>query len=163
MRIALKLAFDEHAAVSLLNWLAEQNAALLRERPELPLLYGSGVVYRRERDETWSDALNTLAQGWEDCDALAAWRAGELMARGHRALSPGDGGFDEAHRRKLESLPAECFLRTRAPAGQTGLYHVVVRYQVGRRWFRDDPSARLGMYGPDRTDNPWGDRPEPTR
>ena len=38
MRIALKLAFDEQAAVSLLNWLALQNAELLRVRPELSLL-----------------------------------------------------------------------------------------------------------------------------
>ena len=163
MRIALKLAFDEQAAVSLLNWLSVQNAELLRVRPELPLLYESGVVYRRERDETWSDVLNTLAQGWEDCDALAAWRVGELMARGWQALRPGDGGYREARRLQPDSIPAEAFLRTRAPHGKTGLYHVVVRYRVGSRWYRDDPSARLGMYGPERLENPWGDRPETNR
>ncbi len=160
MRIAVKLAFDEGAAVRLLNWLAGENDRLLRARPEIPLLYESGVIYRREQDETWSDALNTLAQGWEDCDALSAWRAGELMARGYTALTPGDGGYREATRRRLKRLEAEVFLRTNAPEGQTGLYHCIVRYRVGRQWFRDDPSARLGMYGPDRLDNPWGDRPE---
>ena len=72
MRIAVKLAFDEQAAVRLLNWLAVENAVILRSRPDLPLLYDSGVVYRREPDETWCDVLNLLAQGHEDCDGLAA-------------------------------------------------------------------------------------------
>ena len=70
MKIAVKLAFDEQAALRLLNWLAQENARLLRARPELPLLYDSGVVYRRETDETWCDYLNMLAQGHEDCDGL---------------------------------------------------------------------------------------------
>ena len=39
MKIAVKLAFDEQAALRLLNWLAQENARLLRARPELPLLY----------------------------------------------------------------------------------------------------------------------------
>src|SRR5688500_19684237 len=51
----------------------------------LPLLYDAGVVYRRELDETWCDFLNMLAQGHEDCDGLAAARAGELLARGWAA------------------------------------------------------------------------------
>lgn len=163
MKIALKLAFDEQAAVSLLNWLSEQNAEILRQRPELPSLYTSGVYYRREREETWCDVLNTLAQGWEDCDALAAYRVGELLARGWKVLRPGDGGYRQAREQRLESIEAEPFLRTHVPVGHTGLYHVVVRYRVGRYWYRDDPSARLGMYGPDRMRNPWGDRPEKQR
>ena len=47
MRIAVKLAFDEGAAVRLLNWLARENAQILRVRREIPLLYESGVIYRR--------------------------------------------------------------------------------------------------------------------
>ncbi|MFT5680570.1 MAG: hypothetical protein ACI8RZ_001476 [Myxococcota bacterium] len=160
MRIVVKLAFDEGGAVRLLNWLAGENTRILKARPDVPLLYASGVIYRREKVETWGDVLNTLAQGWEDCDALSAWRAGELMARGYKALSPGDGGYREARRKRTRSLEAEVFLRTRAPVGHTGLYHCIVRYRVGNRWYRDDPSARLGMYGPDRLENPWGDRPE---
>jgi hypothetical protein len=147
MKIAVKLAFDEQAALRLLNWLAAENAILLRARPDLPLLYDSGVVYRREADETWSDYLNLLVQGHEDCDALAAARAGELLARGWKALAPEDGGFDEARRRRPESIPAEVLLRTRARPDEPGLYHCVVRHRVGRTWHRDDPSARLGMNG----------------
>lgn len=147
MKIAVKLAFDENAALRLLNWLAQENARLLKERPELPLLYDSGVVYRRENDETWCDFINMLAQGCEDCDGLAAARAGELMARGWKALRPGDGGYEEARRTRPQILRAEVLLRTNAAVDQTGLYHCLVRYQVGEKWHRDDPSARLGMNG----------------
>ena len=145
MNITVALAFSEIDAVSLLNWLARVNRRILRENPELPGLYQSGVVYKRETEETWSDYLNLLAQGWEDCDSLAAARAGELLARGWRALRRGDGGYDEARRRRLRSIPAEVFLRTRTKPDVPGLYHCLVRYRVGARWHLDDPSARLGM------------------
>ncbi len=145
MEIRLHLAFRETAAVSLLNWLARENARQLIRDPSLPGLYGSGVEYDRETEETWSDYINLLAQGWEDCDALAAARAGEIRARGYRALTPGDGGFEEARDRRLTAIPAEVFLRTRAGVGRPGLYHCLVRYPVGGRMYFDDPSARLGM------------------
>ena len=147
MRIAVKLAFDEHGAVRLLNWLAQENAIILRAQPDLPLLYDSGVVYRRETDETWCDYLNMLAQGHEDCDGLAAARAGELLAKGWQALRRGDQGFSEAQRRRPASIPAEVMLTTRSTADAPGLYHCIVRYRVGGRWHREDPSARLGMNG----------------
>ena len=109
MKIAVKLAFDEHAALRLLNWLAQENAILLRAQPDLPLLYDSGVRYVREPDETWCDFLNLLAQGHEDCDGLAAARAGELLARGHRALRKGDEGFELAARSRPASIrPRSC-------------------------------------------------------
>ncbi len=147
MKIAVKLAFDERGALRLLNWLSQENAIILRARPDLPLLYDSGVVYRREVDETWCDYLNLLAQGHEDCDGLAAARAGELLARGYRALRPGDGGYEQARRQRLATIHAEPMLTTRSTPDHPGLYHVTVRYRVGERWYRDDPSARLGMRG----------------
>lgn len=145
MNITVALAFSEMDAVSLLNWLARVNARILHENPGLPGLYSSGVVYRRETEEHWSDYINLLAQGWEDCDSLAAARAGELLARGGKALQRGDGGYADG--RKLPRIHAEVFLRTRARPDQPGLYHCLVRYRVGSRWFYDDPSARLGMLG----------------
>ncbi len=145
MNITVALAFSEIDAVSLLNWLARVNRRILLENPGLPGLYQSGVVYKRETEETWSDYINLLAQGWEDCDSLAAARAGELLARGWRALRPGDAGYGEARARKPNHIVAEVFLRTRTPIGQPGLYHCLVRYRVGGRWLLDDPSARLGM------------------
>jgi hypothetical protein len=146
MRIAVKLAFDERAALRLLNWLARENAIILRAQPDLPLLYDSGVTYRRELDETWCDYLNMLVQGHEDCDGLAAARAGELQARGWKALRPGDEGFAEAEALRPATLAAEVMLTTRSRPDDPGLYHCIVRYAVGRAWFRDDPSARLGMH-----------------
>jgi len=126
MRIAVKLAFDERAALRLLNWLAQENAILLRAQPDLPLLYDSGVTYRRETDETWCDFLNMLAQGHEDCDGLAAARAGELQARGWRALRPGDDGYAETERSRATSLDAEVLLTTRSRPDDPGLYHCIV-------------------------------------
>ena len=147
MKIAVKLAFDEHGAVRLLNWLAQENAIILRAQPDLPLLYDSGVVYRRETDETWCDYLNMLAQGHEDCDGLAAARAGELIAKGWQALRKGDQGFEQAQRSRPATIPSEVMLTTRSTPEEPGLYHCIVRYRVGGRWYRDDPSARLGMNG----------------
>ncbi|MCK6504843.1 hypothetical protein L6R53_15805 [Myxococcota bacterium] len=161
--IVVRTSFREGMAVRLLNWLANENALILRADPSLPGLYESGVVYQRETVETWSDYLAMLEQGWEDCDALAAARAGELIARGHRALAPGDGGYEAARRLKLRSIPAEVFLRTRTEPGERGMFHCIVRYQVGDRWYRDDPSARLGMYDGEFRPNPWGNSPEPRR
>ena len=145
MNITVALTFNERDAVSLLNWLARCNARLLRERPSLPRLYDTSVKYGREEEETWSDYIQLLAQGWEDCDALASARAGELLARGWRALSPDDPGYGPAKAARLSSIPAEVALTTTIRHGEHGLYHCIVRYVVnGIVWF-DDPSARLGM------------------
>lgn len=161
--IQLKLAFREAAAVRLLDWLAQENALILRERPDLPNLYDSGVRYEREKTEAWLDVIRMYNQGFEDCDGLSAGRAGELMARGFEALQPGDGGYDYARRHQLEYIEARPFLRTRTEVGKSGLYHCIVRYRVGNTWYRDDPAARLGMFDGEQRDNPWGDRPEPRR
>ena len=145
MDITVALTFNERDAVSLLNWLARCNARLIRDQPKLPRLYDSRVVYAREEEETWSDYIQLLAQGNEDCDALAAARAGELLARGWRALSPEDPGYTEARAARLTTIPSEVALTTQVRPGSHGLYHCVVRYVVeGTIWF-DDPSARLGM------------------
>jgi hypothetical protein len=144
MRIAVDLTWDEQAAVRLLNWLARENARIFRERPDLPGVYESGVVYRREKSELWCDAAALVAQGHEDCDGLAAMRAGELLARGGRALLPSDHGYKGG--RNLRSIAAQVMLTTDAGRSDGGrLYHCIVRYKVRGRWYRDDPSLRLGM------------------
>ena len=88
-----------------------------------------------------------LLQGHEDCDGLASARAGELQARGWRALRPGDDGYVLAQQLRPDPIRAEVMLTTRSRPDDTGLYHCIVRYRVGGRWLRDDPSARLGMNG----------------
>jgi hypothetical protein len=164
MRIILNIKFAETYAVELLNGLAAHNAlallALAKQGTLLPLLYDSGVVYEREEEELWSDYPSLLDQGHEDCDALAAARAGELIAWGWEALRPGEGGYREARRSRPESIDAEVILRTRRQPGERGgLYHCIVEYRVGDTIYRDDPSARLGMLGRRPPVNPWGDRP----
>ena len=154
LSIELRVTKTELGLVELLNWLARHNARLLRERHDLPLLYESGVRYQREATEVWSDALATLEQGHEDCDALAAFRAGELLAWGADAMTAEDGGFALARRLGLRSVPAWVQLHTRGRKGGANLYHCVVLYRVGDLFFRDDPSARLGMY-PDGDRHPF--------
>ncbi len=148
MDITVRLSFEEKAAARLLNWLAWENAIILRKEPDLPLLYESPVVYALEPVELWSDLKMALLAGEEDCDALAAWRAGELIARGADALLPWDGGYRRARRERLTAIPAEVVLKTRSSAANPGgLYHCVVKYYIGDRVYYDDPSARLGMNG----------------
>ena len=157
MQIAVKLAFEEQAMVRLLNWLAQENAIILRQNAGLPLLYDSGVVYRREKRETWCDYLNMLLQGKEDCDGLSAARAGELIARGYKALAPGDPGYALAQKTRPDSIPAGVYLQTRSTRDTPGLYHCLTVYKVDGQLFTDDPSARLGMYGyiPQATQDRW--------
>lgn len=157
LTIRLGLVKSERGIVNLLQWLARHNAELLRERCDLPLLYDSGVYYQREDEETFLDYVNLLEQGHEDCDGLAAARAGELIARGYRALRPEDGGFELAQRLRPESIPAWVQLRTRGSHGASNLYHCIVLYRVGHEAWNDDPSARLGMFAEPR--NPYNTRP----
>lgn len=163
LKIELSLAFREGAAVRLLNWLAQEDALIMRERSDLPLLYDSGVRYEREKTEQWLDTIMLYEQGFEDCDGLSAARAGELMARGWKALGPEDGGYHQAQRERPTYIEARPFLRTRTVPGKPGMYHCIVRYRVGDHWYRDDPSARLGMFQGEHQANPWGSKAEPKK
>lgn len=145
--ILVKTNFDEDRVLRLLGWLAHENALILRGNASLPLLYDSNIVYAPERGEVFSDVTHTLLAGQEDCDALAAYRAGELVARGSAALFRGEPGFGVARKRRLRTIHAEPMLTTRTSPGERGLFHCIVRYRIGKRWYRDDPSERLGMNG----------------
>lgn len=142
-------ALDEGYLVDELNARGRLNARLILARPTFPLLYRSGVVYRRERPEKFSDCVRTLVQGHEDCDALGPWRQGELLARGHRALEPGDPGFHEMMLANLRpaTIEARTVLVTDSETPGRGPYHCIVEYDIGNLTFRDDPSLRLGMRG----------------
>lgn len=106
-----------------------RNIHLLRESPELPKLYASGVRWKREptpppplhRVEQFDDPLLCIARGWGDCDDLAPWRSAEL------AIECG-----QEWRYVPFAIPT--------PAGA----HIVVYDRNTGRIF-EDPSALLGM------------------
>lgn len=151
MNIMVQLGQNESAdrrngrVLRLLNWMVRENEDYLRRTPDAPLLYsrdpnGRPVCrYQRESFETWSTIPACLAQGWEDCDSLAAWRAAELRTWGGRALEPGCRAY--RHARHAPHLRAQAFLRTK----NHQIYHCLVRFLVDGTWHYDDPSLRLGM------------------
>lgn len=145
MQIMMNLAFSEQSALRLLNWLALENRIIIEANPQLPLLYDSHIRYGLEKNgEIWSDYIQTLLKGEEDCDSLAAIRAGELMARGWTAMRPGDEGYVLAQSLRPGHIPAEVMITT-WDNKRGGSYHCITRYKISGHWFRDDPSERLGM------------------
>lgn len=125
------LATDESDAQAALDLLTQWDARLCA-LGRVPRLYASGVRYAREpemiaarslprvrtpwgRAERFDDARVVLSRGVGDCDDLAAWRAGELLAAG---------------------IPARALL---VSAGEG--YHCIVRTP----WGDEDPSRVLGM------------------
>lgn len=148
MNIQLRIDFAPERVLTWLNTMVLHNADLMLAHPGLPLLYDSGVVYEREGEERFSDYLEVLKLGTEDCDSLAPARAGELVARGWRALGAGDDGFEVALRLRPSTIDAKVYLTTASrPGDPSPLYHVEVEYWLGGRRYTDDPSERLGMNG----------------
>ncbi len=94
------------------------NQRLLRRR-KYPPLYKSGVVYKKERQDTWRPVTDVLRSGWGDCEDLAAWRAAELRNSG-------------------EDLNAHVAVYRSGPTR----YHAIVARGDGST---EDPSRRLGM------------------
>ena len=145
MKIAVKLAFDERAALRLLNWLAHENALILRSRPDLPLLYDVGrhLPSGAGRDLVrLPEPARPGPRGLRRTRCRPRRRADRPRLAGPRARRPG-----LRHRVELRdgvSLPAEVVLLTDSDGSAPGQYHCVVRYRVGDRWFRDDPSAQAG-------------------
>lgn len=88
-----------------------------------PLLYNSGVRYRREETgkEAWQLPRDTLAKGFGDCEDLAAgWRVPELWMLGEEGA--------RIHLKVVNPL----------------LRHIQVRRADGKI---EDPSKLLGMGG----------------
>lgn len=108
---------------ALLRCVHDLNRSWLRAHPDAPLLYQSGVRYRREPREIREEFATlpvVLRRGWGDCDDLAPALSAEL-----------------AERRGIDARPVVLAIRP-------GLWHCVVELPDGRRL---DPSRRLGMGG----------------
>lgn len=129
-RMIVTLADDRAYPVRVFgDAIAQHNAQQIRTRG-LPGIYESGVVYQPEGSpELWWDAQEIINNGFDDCEGLAAYRAGELIAQGTpaqvwtRRIQPPDGS--RSRRALFHALT-----KVNLPGG-------AVRY--------DDPSVRLGM------------------
>lgn len=110
----------------LLEALVKCNLIWLEAHPYAPPLYASGVRYQQEPEgsEDWADIPHVLAQGWGDCEDLAAWRIAELR----RQKIPAKG------RLKWFKSPSRFPSMT--------LYHVQVLLPGNKI---EDPSRKLGM------------------
>lgn len=140
--------FDEQTLAQLLRVLVEHNIRLLK-RERLPLLYASGVRYEREPPgtEQWRAADRILADGFGDCEDLAAWRAAEIAVHGISAVGSNDRDRRETTQREV-GYAGDFLVRDVAAVLrriEENQYHVVVQYFIGGIRYEDDPSLRLGM------------------
>lgn len=105
--------------------LCAYNVKWLREHPETPPLYQSGVRYVEQPIgvEQFKPIPLVLAAGQGDCNQLAPWRAAEIRVRNG-----------------IKALPE---VKQMGPK----LFHVFVRLPNGEV---EDTSARLGMAVPER-------------
>jgi len=137
---------SERALDRWLEALTQQDVDYLREHPDTPRLYDSGVRYYhsgRGSDsglvDEWLDVPEAMSEGVADCKSLAAWLAAEYRVRG---TDPG----------------ARCtkkFAEVDDPdVGRLLLYHVLTLRSDGSI---EDPSRVLGM----NQDEPDGYIPVP--
>ena len=108
----------------LLDALTVVDAHYLREHPETPFIYESGVRYEEEPpgQEDWQDIPTTLRMKSGDCDDLSCWRAAEFVVRFHQ--------------------PARPVFQYQVRQDGSYLYHITTRTPDGRL---EDPSRELGM------------------
>lgn len=104
----------------MLSALVRVNILYLKQRPETPKVYDSGVKYQFESDEDWLSVPEILARRNGDCEDLACWRTAELRLRG---------------------VPAIPFISSKPRVGGGTLYHI--RVKIGDKI--EDPSKLLGM------------------
>lgn len=117
MKAVLELPDDAAVVAAAVEGLVCANAVIMR-RATLPWLYKSGIRYRRDKREEWTNAATVLHRRWGDCEDLSAYRAAELRVRAGE--------------------PARCVVKRTGPR----TLHVLVRRADGRI---EDPSRKLGM------------------
>ncbi len=125
-------ALAQKQILCLLEALVNMNRIYLRQHPNTPLLYSSGVKYiGQEGAENWYDIGEMLRVGGGDCKILGAARIAELRER---------GGFGWQQVRP--------FLKWRRNKEKNFyLYHVQVRHTSPDGIVQiEDPSVKLGMH-----------------
>lgn len=123
------IRFSEEIVHKLIELMISANREYIRCKGA-PLIYESGVVYRREppgREEFKSIPV-ILRTGHADCEDLAAWRVAELREQGEPA----------------RIVIKKWVLPSKIPGEPFYQYHVLLIRQDGTL---EDPSAILGMRG----------------
>lgn len=120
-RATLKIPTGADTFQAALEGLVRVNQLLMVKTP-IPPLYNGKVRYQREAEETWRTAQEVARSGFGDCEDLAAYRVAEL-------------------RNKNIDPKASVGVR-KSSCG----FHAVVNRGDGTT---EDPSAKLGMNGPD--------------
>lgn len=122
-------ALDAMRVRALCELLTQVNEEILRGDPRIPDVYEAGIkrglhylfVPTRGGDDDWCDVLQVLAQGYGDCEDLAAYRAAVLRVR--------------------HNIAARCDFEVTKVNGRDE-YHIFVRHPDGRK---EDPSRVLGL------------------
>ena len=115
---------ESHQVLNIvLNALVQMDMVHLRNHPQTPSLYQSGVRYVEEPPgmEDWRDIPTCLRERQADCEDLACWRAAELNVR-----------------QGIAAIPIFGFRNVNGNI----VYHVRVQYPNGHI---EDPSRILGM------------------
>ena len=92
LRINITCPADPEAIACVVEGLVALNACMMtaarKAGRSAPLLYASGVRYKREPKgrEQWQSAAELLSSGEGDCEDLAAYRAAELRCEGELAF-----------------------------------------------------------------------------
>lgn len=92
LRIKITCPCDPEAIACVVEGLVALNACMMtaarKAGKPAPLLYTTGVRYKRERpgQEHWQSAAELLASGEGDCEDLASYRAAELRCDGELAF-----------------------------------------------------------------------------
>jgi len=112
---------NAEALQALLHCLVAINIDYLENYPYTPLLYNSGVYYKRT--EIWDSIPALYARGYGDCKSLACALVAERIVRGEKAE------------------PVFRWIKLESPQKLHLFYHILVLSENG--W--EDPSKVLGM------------------
>jgi hypothetical protein len=79
---ALNVPSSAAAYSAALEGLVGVDEIILRDNPQLPPLYASGVRYKLKPHRVWRYPHEIIDDGWADCEALTGWRVAELRVSG---------------------------------------------------------------------------------